>query len=393
MMKARQISDRVQWLGAVDWSRRMFDSLIPLPDGTSYNAFLVTGSEKVALLDTVDPSMIGTLHAQLDRVPRIDYVVSHHAEQDHSGAIPMVLERFPDAQVVTTAKARPMLIDLLQIPVERFLVVDDGQRLSLGDRTLRFVYTPWVHWPETMVTYLEEERTLFSCDLFGAHLATSDLYATDEGRVLEAAKRYYAEIMMPLRKLIAKHLGTLAEYDISLIAPSHGPLHRRPSLIVDAYREWVTGEPKNLVVLPYISMHGSTKLLVERLADALVEHGVGVEVFDLAVTDLGKLALSLVDATTIVIGTPTVLGGPHPGTAYAALLVNTLRPKAKYLSVIGSFGWGGRTVEQLAAMVSGLDLEVLTPVMSKGVPGQRELDAIDNLAAEVAKRHARLAAP
>ncbi|MCK9463836.1 MAG: FprA family A-type flavoprotein [Proteobacteria bacterium] len=387
-METRKITDRVRWLGAIDWNRRMFDSLIPLPDGTSYNAFLVTGSEKVALMDTVDAAAADTLRAQLAQVPRIDYVVSHHAEQDHSGAIPMVLERYPEARVVCTPKAAPMLADLLRVPVDRFLLAEDGQRLSLGDRTLRFIHTPWTHWPETMVTYLEEERILFSCDLFGAHIATSDLYAVDEGRVLEAAKRYFAEIMMPFRKLIAKHLDTLAGYDIALIAPSHGPLHARPSLILDAYREWVSGAPKNLAVIPYVSMHGSTRRLVERLAEALIERGVGVEVFDLAVTDIGLLARALVDASTVVIGTPTVLGGPHPSAAYAALLANALRPKAKYVSVIGSYGWGGKAVEQLAAMVSGLDVEVLTPVMSKGVPNQVEYEAIDRLAGEISARHA-----
>ncbi|MBN1631486.1 MAG: MBL fold metallo-hydrolase, partial [Thermoleophilia bacterium] len=198
-MNKRKIRDGVHWLGAVDWERRLFDSLVPLPDGTSYNAYLVEGAEKVALLDTVDPPMVGTLLDQLADVPRIDYVVSHHAEQDHSGSIGPVLERYPDAKVITTPRGKDMLIDALAIPEEVFVTVADGEQLSLGGKTLTFVHAPWVHWPETMVTYLQEDRILFSCDFFGSHIATSDLYVIDECRVEEAAKRYFAEIMAPFR--------------------------------------------------------------------------------------------------------------------------------------------------------------------------------------------------
>ena len=177
-MNKRQIMGKIFWLGAVDWDRRLFDSLIPLPDGTTYNAYLVEGSEKTALLDTVDPSMSDELMAQLDGFPRIDFIVSHHAEQDHSGAIPRVLKRFPEAKVVATPKAKGMLMDLLKIPDSAFVTVQDGETLSLGDKTLKFIYTPWVHWPETMVTYLQENKILFSCDFFGSHIATTDLFVT-----------------------------------------------------------------------------------------------------------------------------------------------------------------------------------------------------------------------
>ncbi|MBM4467252.1 MAG: MBL fold metallo-hydrolase, partial [Chloroflexi bacterium] len=249
-MKTRKMREGIYWLGAVDWDRRLFDSLIPLPDGTSYNAYLIQGSEKTALLDTVDPPMTDVLMFQLESVPRIDYVVAHHAEQDHSGTIPQVLEKYPNARVVTTPRGKGMLMDHLLVPEGKFITVEDGETLSLGDRTLEFIHTPWVHWPETMVTYLPEERILFSCDFFGSHLATTDLYVTDEARVYEAAKRYYAEIMMPFRKIIQKNLEKIGGREIELIAPSHGPIYDRPAFIVDAYRDWVSEEPKNVVVLP-----------------------------------------------------------------------------------------------------------------------------------------------
>ncbi len=390
-MNKRQIKENIYWLGAIDWDRRLFDALIPLPDGTSYNAYLVEGSEKTVLLDTVDPTMADEMMARLDGVDKIDYIISHHAEQDHSGSIPRVLERFPDAKVVVTPKARGMLIDLLNIPEDHFITVEDGEKLSLGDKTLNFIYTPWVHWPETMVTYLEEDNILFSCDLFGSHIATTDLFVSDQGRVYEAAKRYYAEVMMPFRNVIAKNIEKLKEYDIQMIAPSHGQIYGNPAWIVDAYRDWVSGAPHNLVVLPFISMHGSTRQLVYYLMSALVDRGVGVELFDLTVTDIGKLAMALVDAATIVVGTPTVLAGPHPLAAYGTLLANALRPKAKFLSIIGSYGWGGKTVETLAGLIPNLKVEVLDPVLCRGVPSESDFEALDRLADTIAQKHVELA--
>jgi flavorubredoxin len=389
-MEKRKIRDQVYWLGAVDWDRRLFDSLIPLPDGTSYNAYLIQGSERTVLTDSVDPTKADTLLTQLQTVPRVDYVIAHHAEQDHSGSIPLVLERYPEARVIATPKGVDMLIDHLLIPAERFMAVEDGETLSLGDKTLTFVHTPWVHWPETMVTYLAEERMLFTCDFFGSHLATSDLYVTDEGRVYEAAKRYYAEIMMPFRRVIQRNLDKLAGYEIDLIAPSHGPVYDRPEFILDAYRDWTSETPKNVAVVPYISTHGSTRKMVEHLVGALAARDVTVYQFDLAVTDIGKLAISLVDAATIIIGTPTIHVGPHPAVFYAAHLANALRPKARFASIVGSYGWNSKAVEQIAGLIPNLKVELLEPVLCKGYPQEADFAALDRLADEVAERHETL---
>ena len=386
-MNVRKVTENVYLMGAVDWDRELFDSLIPLPDGTSYNAYLIRGSEKTALIDTVDPEFTGMLLGQLDGVEKLDYIIANHAEQDHSGSIPDVLARYPEAKVVTNPKCQGMLIDLLEIPEDRFITVADGETLSLGGRTLEFIYTPWVHWPETISTYLREAKILFSCDFFGSHLATTNLYVSGEPRVAEAAKRYYAEIMMPFRTIIAKNLDKIKDYDIDLIAPSHGPIYDNPSFIIDAYRDWVSTDPKNEVILPFISMHGSTLILVERLVSGLVEAGITVHRFNLAVTDIGRLAISLVDAATIVIGTPTVLTGPHPLALNAANLTNALRPKLKFASIIGSYGWGGKTVELLAGAISNLKVELLDPILCKGLPGPEDLTAIDGLAAAIAEKH------
>ena len=388
-MKPREIRPGVYWVGVVDWDRRLFDSLIPLPDGTSYNSYLIKGSEKIALIDTVDPTMQEVLKNNLNQlgIDKIDYVIANHAEQDHSGAIPQVLKRYPEAKVVVTPRGKGMLIDLFMTPEDKFITVDDKETISLGNRTLEFIHAPWVHWPETMLTYLREDRILFPCDFFGSHLATTDLYVRDGGQAYEAAKRYYAEIMMPFRNTIQKNLEKIKDYAIDIIAPSHGPLHDKPEFILKAYHSWVFDEPKNIVVLPYISMHGSTRKMVEYLVGALVQRGVAVKQFDLTVTDIGKLAMALVDAATVIIGTPTILVGPHPNVAYAAILANALKPKVRFVSIVGSYGWGGKAVEQLAGMIPNLKVEILEPVLSKGFPKEADFKALDNLATTVAEKH------
>ncbi|MBD3242365.1 MAG: MBL fold metallo-hydrolase [Chitinivibrionales bacterium] len=386
-MKPRQITTDISWLGAVDWDRRLFDSLIPLPDGTSYNAYLVRGSAKTALLDSVDPPFTDTLMTQLADVPSVDYVVAHHAEQDHSGAIPAVLEKYPDALVIATPKGKGMLIDHLCIADDRFVTVDDGEEISLGDKTLRFVHTPWVHWPETMCTYVAEAKVLFSCDFFGSHIASTDLFVSDRGRVYEAAKRYYAEIMMPFRPTVSRDIAKIEALDIDIIAPSHGSIYDEPSFIIDAYKDWTDEQPGNLVVVPYISMHGSTRRMVEHLVAALAEHGVGVQQFDLAQTDLGKLAIALVDAASIVIGTPTVHVAPHPAIFYASFLANALRPKLRFASIVGSYGWSSKAVEKIAGLIPNLKVELLDPVLCKGYPRDDTFGAIDTLADRIARKH------
>ncbi len=388
----RQLKPNIYFVGAIDWDRRLFDELIPLPDGTSYNAYLIKGSEKTALLDTVDPTKTTVLIDNLIKlgVDRIDYIIAHHAEQDHSGSIPDILMLYPDAKVVTNPKCKGMLIDLLNISEDKFITVDDGQTLSLGDKTLQFLYIPWVHWPETIGTYLQEDKIFFPCDFFGSHLATSGLFVDDEAVVYEAAKRYYAEIMMPFRAPIKKNLEKIKALEIEMIAPSHGPVYDRPEFIIDAYKDWVSDQVKNEVVLPYISMHDSTRKMVEHFVDALIERGITVKQFNLGVTDIGKLAMSLVDAATIVLGSPTVLTGAHPKVAYAAILANALRPKTKFASIIGSYGWGGRMVEQLTGLMPNLKVEILTPVIAKGHPKDDDFMALDKLADEILDKHKEL---
>lgn len=388
-MAVKEIKKDIFFVGAIHWDRRLFDELIPLPDGTSYNAYIIKGNEKIALIDTVDPATEDQLLTNLKvlGVDKIDYVISNHAEQDHSGSIPAVLKLFPEAKVVTNEKCQRFLQDLLHIPETRFITVDDGNTLSLGNKTLKFVFTPWVHWPETMVTYLVEDKILFSCDFFGSHLATSQLFVKDDPKVLEDAKRYYAEIMMPFRTIIQKNIEKVRALDLEMIAPSHGPIYLNPDFIIDAYSEWVSDNVKNEVILPYVSMHGSTESMVDYLIDALMNKGITVKPFNLTVTDIGELVMALVDAATIILATPTVLTGAHPAAVYAAFLTNALRPKLKFAGIIGSYGWGGKTVEQIKGLLSNLKVELLEPVLIKGLPKIEDLKLLDNLAETIYKKH------
>lgn len=388
-MKPRKLRDGVYWVGAIDWDRRLFDEIIPLPDGTSYNAYLIFGGEKTALIDTVDPTMTSVLIDSLKSfgLKRLDYVVVNHAEQDHSGALPTVLSLYPEARVLATQKCKELLMDLLLIPGERIQTVGDGEAVSLGGKTLEFIHFPWVHWPETMLTYLREDAILFPCDLFGSHLATSDLYAIDEETVYEAAKRYYAEIMMPFRQIIQRNMDKLKSIKIDMIAPSHGPIYHRPSFILDAYRDWVYNPPKNLAVILYTSMHKSTKAMVDYLVSSLIDRGVKVKQFDLPRADVGKIAITLVDAATIVIGSPTFLGGAHPVSLYAVNIIGALKPKAMFAAIVGSYGWGTNMVQQITQALSSLKVEFLGSVLAKGYPKEETFIALDKLAEAIFERH------
>ncbi len=281
-MAVREIKPGIYSVGAIDWDRRLFDELIPLPDGTSYNSYLIKGSEKTVLIDTVDPTKDYELVNNLEKfgIKSINYIIADHAEQDHSGTIPKILELYPDAEVLTNPRCKDFLKDLLLIPEDKFMTINDRETVSLGSRTLEFILAPWVHWPETMVTYLREDKILFTCDFLGSHLATSDLFVTEESKVYESAKRYYAEIMMPFRTIIKKHLERIKDVEIEIIASSHGPVYTRPEFILNAYKDWVSDEVKNEVVIPYISMHGSTGKMVNHFVDALIERNITVKPFN-----------------------------------------------------------------------------------------------------------------
>jgi flavorubredoxin len=351
------------------------------------------GSEKTALIDTVYPAKSQELITNLKNlnIKTLDYIIANHGEIDHSGTLPLLLEIYPEAKIVTNSKCKEILMASLPLDEDKFIVIADLDTISLGNKTLSFIMAPWVHWPDTMFTHLVEDKILFTCDFTGSHLATSDLFVKSEYEVYGPAKRYFAEIMMPFRTHVKKHLNKISTLDIDIIAPSHGPLYSNPQFILDAHKDWVSDEIKNEVVIPYVSMYENTEKMVRYLTDLLITKGIKVIPFNLPETDLGELAMALVDATTIVVGTSMVLSAPHPHAAYAAYLVNALRPKAKFLSAVGSYGWatgfGEKMGDQLKALMPNIQAEIIPPVITKGLPREETYKRLETLAEEIYNKH------
>jgi len=387
-MGSKEIAPDVFWVGVKHHNRRLFDALIPLPYGTSYNAYLIVGSKKTALVDTVNPGfekeLLEKISERIDPA-KIDYVIMNHAEPDHANAAKDVLAVAKNAKLVASAKGKEAAMMYFDIPVERIMVVDESSEIGLGGKTLKFVDAPWLHWPETIFTYLEEDKILFPCDFFGSHLAVGEFYADEYGNenTLDMAKLYFAEIMMPFRKPGQTAVEKVKKLEPKMIAPSHGLIWREPKVILDEYTKWTSEKFQKKVMIAYVSMWGSTEKMVLALRDALVKRGVTVEVFDLPNTEIGHIAKELVDTPVVVVGAPTVLGGVHPVAAYATMLVKTLRAPTKYAAVLTSYGWSGGAVKALQGILEGTKIEVLGVVEVKGPPKKTEFDKVVELADKI----------
>ncbi len=385
----RKLADEVYYVGVPDWDRRLFDELVALPDGTSYNSYLIFGDEKTILVDTADPSKEKEYFANLNEfnLNKVDLIISNHAEQDHSGLIPEVLKKFPEAKVVTNSKGKDLLMTLLHIPEDKFLTVNDGDEINIGGKTLKFIFTPWVHWPETMSTFLVEDRILFSGDFFGSHRAASHIFVEDNCKVLNDAKRYYAEIMMPFRNVLKNNIEKVKALNPAMIAPSHGPVYPEPDLIINAYEEWVSAPPKNKASIIFASMHGSVREMVDYLTKSLEELEVDVVQLNVIEKDAGYIAMELVDTATVVFAAPYVLAGIHPWVASVAYFVNALRPKVKFMSFMISYGWGGMGLEHLKTLTKNIQAELIEPIMVKGLPRKEDFDKIRKLAETIKQKH------
>ncbi len=393
-MPALTLRDGVVEVGSAHDDRHLFDALMPTTFGTTYNAYLVVGKTATALIDTVDPEKTEILLGNLKEAgaERIDYLICLHTEQDHSGSVRAVLERWPDAVLVGTKKVAEFMETHNHVPQERFRLVADGDVLDLGGRTLRFIPVPFAHWPDNTMAWLAEDRILFSNDLFGSHYSTGKIFATVGRDQLQAARDYYSEIFMPFVTHVRKYLAKARALDPEMIAPSHGPVWFRPETILGLYEEWLSDDVKPVVVIPFVTMHGSTEVLVERLASRLAEHGVSAVCRDIAskpanlMLETGHMVSDLVDAAALVIASPSVLGDAHPAAVFAAFLAAAMKPKVKYFGLIGSFGWGTRIAETMASHTVGLKAERLEPFLVKGLPTEEELVRLDAYAADLAAK-------
>ena len=387
----KEIAKDVFWVGTKHHNRRLFDALIPLPHGTSYNAYLVKGAAKTALIDTVNPGfeeeLIGKISQHIDPA-EVDYVIMNHAEPDHANAGQYIMKIAPKAKLITSKKGKEAALLYFEVDEQRIIAVDDGAKIDLGGRTLEFIYAPWLHWPETMFTFLEEDGILFPCDFFGQHTAQGEFFADELGNdvTLDLAKVYFAEIMMPFRRPCLDGIEKVKKRNVKMICPSHGVFYRDPKLIIDAYSDWAGEKMKRKVLVAYVSMWGSTEKMVKVLTEALVKKGVDVRIFDIPNSDVGDIAKELIDSPVVVVGAPTVLGGVHPVAAYVAMLVKALRAPTRYAAVLTSHGWSGGAVKALQDILSGTKIEVLGAVDAAGKPTENDLAEVLKLADKIAEK-------
>lgn len=384
-----EIRYQVYYCGIQHADRKLFDELIPLNIGTSYNSYLIKGRDKNVLVDTCYPPKEKEFFEKLKN-EHIDYIVALHAEQDHSGLLPKLIEKYPDVKIITNEKCRDFIKEFLHVDEDKFIVVKDGETFSLGNKTLKFHFCPFVHWPDTMFAEIVEDKMLFTTDFLGAHLTTDvegSIYCENEILTEHCAKKYYAEIMMPFRSFCAKYVQKIREINPEMILPSHGAIYKNPEFILKLYEKWTDDKAENLVLIAYVSMYESTKLLVKRLSQKLKNSGIDVKTYEINEMDLGEFVCDLVDANTIVLGASMVLAGPHPAAVNLAYLINALKPKAKNIAITGSYGWGGNLAGKLEEMLSGLKAEKLPAVLIKGKPADEDYKLVDELAEAIIERH------
>jgi flavorubredoxin len=360
---AVKISDRVYWVGALDWGIRDFHGYAT-PRGSTYNAYLVL-ADKVALVDTVKAPFVGEMLARVRSVidpSRIDYVISNHAEMDHSGGLPEVISVVKPEKVFASAAGVKALADHHHLAQE-ITPVRDGESLSLGNATLHFVEARMLHWPDSMMTYLADDRALLSNDAFGMHLASSQRFADEiDGSVLEyEAAKYYANILLPLSPLVAKLLEKVGKLNIAIdmIAPSHGPIWRRePHRIVQWYAGWADGAAKRKAVIAYDTMWQSTAAMARAIADGLAGAGAEVKVMPLRQSHRSDVVAELMDAGALLVGSPTLNGGVFPTVADLLSYVRGLKPRHLVGAAFGSYGWGGEAVGQIEEALTGMQIEI-----------------------------------
>lgn len=375
-----EIKPGVFWVGGIDWDLRSFHGYLT-PRGTTYNAYLLI-DEKITLVDTVKHYLFDEMMARIKKVvnpAEIDYVVVNHVEMDHSGSVPRVLEAAPRAKVVTSPNGKKGLLRHYKEEWD-FLVVNSGDELKTGRRTLKFVHTPMVHWPDSMVTYLPEEKLLLPNDAFGQHIACAGRFDDEVGWdvVHEEAAKYYANIVMPYGDQVKKALEALAGLPVEMIAPSHGVVWRTylPALL-QAYRRWASHETEKKALIVYDTMWESTKKIARALADGLEEAGVPVTVRSLQTSHISEIMPDVLVSRAVLIGTPTLNNGMLPTVGAFLTYLKGLRPKKRIGLAFGSYGWGGQGAKEVGAAMEALGWELpLETINIQYRPEEEELRAV-----------------
>jgi flavorubredoxin len=289
------------------------------------------------------------------------------------------------AKLVTTKQGAKAAKIYFNVQDHRINVISDGDEINLGDKTLKFIEAPMLHWPETMFTYLKEDRILFPCDFLGLHTAYG-FYDDQVPELIPYAQRYFGEIMMPYKSMGKQGLDKIKKLDINLIAPSHGPIHRNPTNIIEAYDKWTKGETKNKVIIVYVTMWKSTEKMVKMIAEILEENNIEAPLYNLVTADVGDIAKDLVDSRGIVLGTPTVLGRMHPLAVFASHLVKVLKPPLKYGVVLTSYGWGKGALSHASEVLGPTGLEIVGALEVNGAPSDESYEEIRKIGIELASK-------
>ncbi|MBO4852731.1 MAG: FprA family A-type flavoprotein [Schwartzia sp.] len=379
-MKAIEMKKGIYWVGAVDWSMRSFHGY-STRRGSSYNAYLIL-DEKITLIDTVKAPFVAELLERVSSVVdpnKIDYIVSNHVEPDHSGSLPIMAKCCPNAKIVTSA---PNGLKGLtgRYGELNYQAVKTDEKLSLGNRTLSFVATPMLHWPDSMVTYCPEEKILFSNDAFGQHLAANRRFddENDLHIIMEEAKKYYANILMLYGKQAQTALTALGALPIEMILTGHGVSWRAhiPE-ILDAYKKWSAGALEEKAVVVFDSMWGSTERLAKAITDAFTAKGVPVAYFDLRADHISDVITEVLTAKYLAVGSPTINNQMMPPVAAFLCYLKGFVPKGRQAFAFGSFGWGGQSVGLVEDELKAAGCEIcLEKIRVKDVPTQDDLSAL-----------------
>lgn len=378
-MKALKIKDNIYWVGAIDWDLRNFHGYLT-QRGSTYNAYLVI-DEKITLIDTVksycSEEMIKRISSVIDP-SKIDYIVSNHVEMDHSGSLPEIVKLAPNAKVYTSLSGVKGLTAHYGSELN-YEVVKPGVPVILGKRSLQFVFTPMVHWPDNMLTYMPEEQILFSNDAFGQHIASSQRFDSEYSYdiIMEEARKYYANIVLPYGAQVQKALEQASKLDIKVIAPSHGIIWKEHiSEIVKNYYSWASNETAKKAVIVYDTMWGSTKKMALAIAEAFEAEGYNYSLNNLNETHISDIMTDLIDAEFVCVGSPTLNNGMLPSVAAFLTYLKGLAPKNRKAIVFGSYGWGGQSVGLIEDYLKASDFELVASERISYIPSSDQLDAI-----------------
>jgi len=373
------LRDNIDWVGYVDWNVRDFHGYETLR-GATYNSYLIR-DQKNTLIDTVKAPYAGNLIANIRKFidpADINYLVCNHVEMDHSGAMPRVLEACSNAVVLCNERCRKTLSLHFDTSNWKFQVIKDGEILSIGRRTLQFINTPMIHWPESMFTYVPEEKLLFSMDAFGQHYATSQRFDDENPKetALGEAKIYYASIVMPFSKQVRGLLESVKDLPIDMIATSHGVIWRSyVGDIIKAYHEWSHFRAKPKVLILYDTMYSSTNLMADAIYEGAIRPDVEVKLHHVRTVGLARLAGELLDSAVVAVGTPTVNKTMMPMVASLLAYFKGLEPENKAGFSFGSYGWSRGGAEAVDGFLKDMKFEILRgPLICQYRPDEAVLE-------------------